>query len=182
MQKRVFYNPKVKDKVTVLKTADETGGDHLLVEVELAPGGGTPRHYHTSFNETFIPIEGVLGVEVGKKHLRLQAAASATARMNEVHRFYNPGKSPIRFHVKIFPAANRFLESLCIGYGLADDGLTNSKGIPKKFDHLAVLMEHADSRFTGFLGLIEPFLLRRAKKARRRGVLNGLIERYCHYR
>lgn len=179
MQKRVFYNPKIKDKVTVLKTADDTGGDHILVEVELAPGGGTPRHYHTSFNETFIPINGVLGIEVDKKHLKLEGPASVTARMNEIHRFYNPGNSPIRFHVKIFPAANRFLESLCIGYGLADDGLTNNKGIPKKFDHLAVLMEHADSRFTGFLGLIEPFLLRRAKKARRRGVLDGLIEQYC---
>jgi len=179
MEKRVFYNPKIKDKVTVLKTADETNGSYLLVEVELAPGGGTPKHYHTSFNETFIPIEGVLGVEVCNKHLRLQGAATATARMNEVHRFYNPGKTTIRFQVKIYPAANRFLESLCIGYGLADDGKTNSSGIPKKFDHLAVLMEHADSRFTGFLGLIEPFLLRRAKKARRRGVLEGLIKQYC---
>jgi quercetin dioxygenase-like cupin family protein len=26
-----------------------------------------PKHYHTSFNETFIPIDGVLGVDVGKK-------------------------------------------------------------------------------------------------------------------
>jgi len=179
MEKRVFYNPKIKDKVTVLKTADETNGDHLLVEVELAPGGGTPKHYHTSFNETFIPIEGVLGVEVEKKHLRLNGDTTATAGMNEVHRFYNPGNTTIRFQVKIFPAADRFLESLCIGYGLADDGMTNSNGIPKKFDHLAVLMEHADSRFTGFLGLIEPFLLRRAKKARRRGVLASLIEQYC---
>lgn len=179
MQKRVFYNPKVKDKVTVLKTAGETNGDHILVEVELAAGGGTPKHYHTTFNETFIPVDGILGVDVGKKQLRLQGAISATARMNEIHRFYNPGKTPIRFHVKIFPAENRFLESLCIGYGLADDGKTNDKGIPKKFDHLAVLMEHADSRFTGFLGLIEPFLLRRARKARKRGVLKALIEQYC---
>lgn len=179
MEKRVFHNPRIKDKVTVLKTADETNGDHLLVEVELAPGGGTPKHYHTSFNETFIPIDGELGIQLGKKQLRLQGPSTATARMNQIHRFYNPGKTTIRFQVKIFPAANRFLESLCIGYGLADDGMTNNKGIPKKFDHLAVLMEHADSRFTGFLGLIEPFLLRRAKRARRRGVLDGLIEQYC---
>jgi quercetin dioxygenase-like cupin family protein len=179
MQMRVFYNPKVKDKVTVLKTADETNGDHILVEVELAPGRGTPKHYHTTFNETFIPVEGVLGVDMGKIQLRLQGTKTATAKMNEVHRFHNPGKDPIRFQVKIFPAENRFLESLCIGYGLADDGLTNDKGIPKKFDHLAVLMEHADSRFTGFLSLIEPLLLRRARKAKKRGVLKKLLEQYC---
>lgn len=179
MEKRVFHNPRVKDKVTVLKTSEETGGDHILVEVELAPGGGTPKHYHTSFNETFIPVEGILGVDVGKKEFRLQHYQTATAKRNQVHRFYNPGEQTIRFRVKISPAENRFLESLCIGYGLADDGLTNNKGVPKKLDHLAVILEHSDTRFTGLLSLVEPFLLRRAKKARKKGVMKELIEHYC---
>jgi quercetin dioxygenase-like cupin family protein len=179
MQKRVFHNPKVKDKVTVLKTSEETNGDHLLVEVELAVGGGTPRHYHTTFNETFIPVEGVLGVDVGKQKLRLQGGETATANRNEIHRFYNPGNTPIRFQVRIFPAEKRFLESLCIGYGLADDGKTNNKGLPKNLDHMAVIIEHSDTRFPGFLSLIEPFLLRRARKARKRGVMKELIEQYC---
>jgi quercetin dioxygenase-like cupin family protein len=164
----------------VLKTPEETNNDHILVEVELAPGGGTPKHYHTSFTETFIPVEGILGVDVGKNKYRLENSRKAFADRNQVHRFYNPGKETIRFHVKISPAENRFLESLCIGYGLADDGLTNNKGIPSRFDHLAVLLEHSDSRFTGFLRLIEPFLLRRAKKARKKGVMKELLERYCY--
>jgi quercetin dioxygenase-like cupin family protein len=78
--KKVFYNPKVKDKVTVLKTAEETNNEFILVEVELAPGGGTPKHYHTTFNETFIPIQGVLGVEVGRKQLLLQGTAIVMAK------------------------------------------------------------------------------------------------------
>lgn len=52
MKRRIYYNPKVKDKVTVLKTANETANDHIIVEVELAPSGGTPKHYHTSFSGT----------------------------------------------------------------------------------------------------------------------------------
>lgn len=60
--RRVFHNPKVKDKVTVLKSADQTKGQYILLEVELAPGGGTPKHYHTSFDETFIPMEGTVGL------------------------------------------------------------------------------------------------------------------------
>jgi Mannose-6-phosphate isomerase len=100
MHKRVFTNPKIKDKVTVLKTADETNGDHILVEVELAPGGGTPRHYHTTFDETFIPVEGVLGVDVGKKQYRLQGADFAIAHCNQMHRFYNPGKNANSFSGK----------------------------------------------------------------------------------
>ncbi|QEC69292.1 cupin domain-containing protein [Panacibacter ginsenosidivorans] len=145
----------------------------------MAVKGGTPKHYHTSFSETFIPVEGTLGVDVGKEQLRLIPGEIAVAPKNVVHRFYNPGTTPIRFQVKIAPAESRFLESLCIGYGLADDGLTNNKGIPAKLDHLAVLMEHADSRFTGFLALIEPILLRRAVRARKKGVMNALREKYC---
>lgn len=179
MEKRVFYNPKIKDKVTVLKTAAETDGDHILLEVELAPGGGNAMHYHTSFNETFIPIQGELGVDVGKQKLRLNVTDTAVAKMNEVHRFYNPGKEAIRFQVKIWPAQSRFIEGLCIGYGLADDGLTNEKGIPKKMDHLAVLIEHTDTRLTGFFSLIEPILFRKARKARKKGVLDELKEKYC---
>jgi len=177
--KKVFCNPKVKDKVTVLKTAEETNNEFILVEVELAPGGGTPKHYHTTFNETFFPVQGLPDVEVGRKQLLLQGTAIATAKKNEIHRFYNPGNDTIRFRVKISPAETRFLESLSIGYGLANDGKTNDKGIPKKLDHLAVLIEHSNSRFTGFLSLIEPLLLWRAKKARKKGVLNELLEQYC---
>ncbi|MCW3089434.1 MAG: cupin protein [Ferruginibacter sp.] len=173
MQTRVFCNPKVKDKVTLSKTADETGNDHILVEVELAPGGGTPKHYHTSFTETFIPVQSELGVDAGREIYRLLSPQKAIAGRNEIHRF-------IRFHVKISPAENKFLESLCIGYRLADDGLTNNKDIPKRFDHLAVLPEHSDSRFTGFPGLIELLLLSRARKERKRGVVKGLIEPYCN--
>jgi hypothetical protein len=40
-------------------------------------------------------------------------------------------------------------------------------------------MEHSDTRFVGMLALIEPFLLRQARKARRRGVMKELIEQYC---
>lgn len=177
--KKVFYNPKIKDKVTVLRSAEDTNNEYILVEVELAPGGGNDRHYHTTFDETFMPVQGVLGVEVEKTQLLLQGNATATAYKNEVHRFYNPGNETIRFRVKIFPAQPRFLESLCIGYGLADDGKTNSKGIPKKLDHLAVLLEHADTRLTGFYALIESWLLRRARRARKKGVLNQLLEQYC---
>lgn len=179
MEKRVFYNPKIKDKVTVLKTADETNGDHILVEVELAPGGGTPRHYHTTFNETFFAVEGVLGVELKGKKLLLKNGESATASMKQVHRFYNPGTSIIRFQVKISPAQSRFLECFAIGYGLAADGKANDKGLPKNIDHLSLVLEHSDTRFTGFLSLIQPFLLRRAKRARKKGVMNELMDRYC---
>ena len=177
--KKVFHNPKIKDKVTVLKTAEETNGDYILVEVELAAGGGVGMHYHKTFNETFIPVDGVLGVDVRKKKLRLHQGEMVVARMNEAHRFYNPGKSTIRFNVKIAPAQNRFLETLSIAYGLASDGEVNSKGVPKRFDHIAVLTAHSDTNITGLYSFIKPILMHRAKKAIRKGVLKELQDKYC---
>ena len=64
---RTIYNPLQRDRVTFLKTAAETSGELMLVEVELAPGGGNPPHYHTSFSERFTPIVGELSVQLGKE-------------------------------------------------------------------------------------------------------------------
>ena len=78
------------------------------------------------------------------------------------------------------PAQEGFLKALSIGYGLAGDGLTNKKGIPKKLDHLAVVLELSETRFRGVLGLVTPWLLKRAKRARKKGVYDALVEKYYH--
>jgi len=176
---RTITHPLIGDVVTFVETAAETNGAYLLVEVELAPAGGNGLHYHTSFDEEFYPLEGTLGVDVEKQKLRIQPGEKAIAVKNTLHRFYNPGTTPIRFQVKIMPGQTRFIESLAIGYGLAGDGLTNKKGIPKKMDHLAICLELSDTRFTGILALLEKYLLRRAKKARKKGVYKALHEKYC---
>jgi quercetin dioxygenase-like cupin family protein len=179
MQKRVFENPSIKDKVTIIESAAETGGTHLLVEVELAAGGGNSMHYHTSFTETFIPVDGILGIDLEKKKLRLQPGDTAVAEKMQVHRFYNPGNKPIRFRVKIAPASNGFLEAMAMGYGLAGDGLCNKGGVPKKLDHMAVLLKHSDTRLTGIFKVVESFLLWRAARAEKRGVKEQLMQQYC---
>ncbi len=177
MANRIFENPLIRDKVTVLKNREETDGAYLLVEVELAVDGGNGLHYHVDFDEEFIPVEGVLGVELGKRKLLLEPGRSAIAPRMQVHRFYNPGPAPIRFQVKITPGG-RFIEGLSIAYGLAEDGFTNKKGIPKNFDHLALLLELSGTRLTGWMRIIEPMILRRAKTARAKGIEKELLEKY----
>ncbi len=179
MEKRVFQNPKIKDKVTLLKSPQETNNEYILLEVELEAKGGNGIHYHTSFTEEFIPVDGALGIQIQQQQLRLLPGQRSTAPVNIPHRFYNPGHKPITFHVKITPAQEGFLQGLKIAYGLAEDGLTNNNGVPKKLDHLAVLLELSDTRVTGFLGFITPYLLWKAKKARKKGIHKELIDKYC---
>ena len=178
MKQRVFENPLIKDKVTVLASSTETNGQYVLVEVELQPGGGNDMHYHTTFTEEFTAVEGVLGIDAGKQKLRLQPGESASAAINQLHRFYNPGDEVIRFHVKIEPAKDSFLQGLSIGYGLASDGLTNKKGIPKSIDHLALLLNLTDTRLPGLLSLINPIVRSRARRAQKKGVEKMLLEKY----
>jgi mannose-6-phosphate isomerase-like protein (cupin superfamily) len=179
MEKRVFSNPHVKDKVTFVKTSKETGGEYSLLELELAPGGGTPLHAHTSFDEQFTAIDGVVGIVVEKNKILISPGESATAPLGKFHRFYNPGKTSIRFEVKIVPSCESFENSLKIAYGLAEDGKANKKGIPKSFSHLALLTTMADTVLPGALSLILPVIRWKAKQAIKKGIDQELIKKYC---
>jgi mannose-6-phosphate isomerase-like protein (cupin superfamily) len=59
---RRYYHPLPKDYATFLKTSEETGGEYTLIEVEVAPEGGTELHYHKTYDEHFEVVEGTLEV------------------------------------------------------------------------------------------------------------------------
>jgi mannose-6-phosphate isomerase-like protein (cupin superfamily) len=179
MEKRVLQNPMVKNKFTLIKTSEQTNGDYVLVEIEMSPGGSNTTHYHKSFSEEFIPVQGALAVQIAGKLSLVRPGQRIRAKEGQHHRFFNPGKKPIRFQIKMTPGNDNFINSLLIAYGLAHEGKTTKQGIPKKLDHLAILVSMLDIHFTGLLSLIQPFLNRRAKKARKKGVEKELISRYC---
>jgi quercetin dioxygenase-like cupin family protein len=178
MEKRVYENPLIKDKVTFLKTSRETNGAYTLVEVELAVGGGNGLHAHNSFSEEFIPLQGSLGVDVEKEKITIDPGQTAIAPIGSWHRFYNPGNTVIRFQVKLIPGSEGFENGLKIAYGLAGDGKTNKKGVPKSFTHIAVLTTLTDTILPGFLSLIQPILNRKGRKAMNNGIVKELINKY----
>jgi quercetin dioxygenase-like cupin family protein len=57
--KRTIVNPLIKDAVTFLKTAEETGGTESQLLLTLRPGGKNALHYHKS-SETFTALDGEL--------------------------------------------------------------------------------------------------------------------------
>lgn len=165
--------------VTIVKSSEETEGAYILLEVALSPGGGNVLHYHTSFAEEFIPVAGVLALELEHQKLLLRPGRRAKVIIGQRHRFFNPGKTTIRFQVKITPGNPNFTDALQIRHGLAMDGKATKKGIPRKLDHLALLWELSDTRFTGFLSLLHPLLRQRSRKALRKGIDRELYRRYC---
>jgi mannose-6-phosphate isomerase-like protein (cupin superfamily) len=178
--RRVFVNPIYKDRVTVLKTKEETGGAYSLGELEVYPGGGNTLHTHSAFEETFTAIEGELGVMLKDEKIFLQPGESITVPRHTPHHFFNEGDQPITCHVKFVPGHEDFVKGLAIGYGLAADGQTNSKGVPRSLKQLALLIVLTDTKPAGLLGLLFPVFKRLANKARSQGMEDALLRKYYY--
>ena len=163
-----------------MQTASESDGLVTEAEIILFPGGGNPLHYHKTYSETFTAIEGNVGVKLGMKETKiLKPGESHTVPPNHIHCFFNPTDQVIKFNVKLRPGHEGFENSLKILYGLAADGLTYKKSIPKSLKHTAIIVTMSDMNAPGFLTLIFPLLKRMAKKARENGEEQKLIEKYC---
>ena len=179
-RKRI-YNPIQKDYVTFLKTYDETDGEYTLVEVELAPKGGVGLHYHKSYLEKFDCLSGELKVQLGDEIHTLTPGMTATAYPEVDHRFFNTSDETCTFKVELRPACKGFEQSLQIGYGLARDGETTKKGIPKSRHALAWLFAISESNLPGWMSVFEWLLKWQAKKALKLGIDKQLMERYVKF-
>jgi quercetin dioxygenase-like cupin family protein len=181
VDQRRIYSPVQQDTAIFLETAAESGGRRTRLEVELAPGGGNQPHRHLTYAEHFTGVEGELTVRVdGLVHV-LAPGQEATAPIGVLHCFANETDEPVRFQVALAPGHRGFEQALQIGYGLAQDGATTAKGMPKNLVHAALLLELGEMRVVGAMRAVEPLLRLLARWGRRHGVDAQLIERYVRY-
>lgn len=146
---RIIASPVLRDRITFLNTTVETNGEYLRFQVELEPGGGVLRHFHTTFTELFEVVEGELGVELDGKQRHLPAGQSVRIESYSVHRFFNDTARRVTFLTEVRPA-RQFEKNLKITYGLARDGKTDARGIPINLLHLAVIFQYAETYIPGF--------------------------------
>ena len=178
---RRIYNPLIDDYVTFVETSAESGGKRTVGEIDLAPGGGNPLHYHRTFSETFEAIEGRVGLAFINKTVYLEPGdAPVTAEIGMYHRFFNDSRERCRFRVTLEPGSTDFEKTLMVAYGLARDGLVSSNQTPKNIYHLSLLAVWSDTvfRHLRFLAPFEPFFRMMAKRAARRGIEAELMAKY----
>jgi mannose-6-phosphate isomerase-like protein (cupin superfamily) len=130
--KRTIVNPVIKDVATFLQTANESSSKVSEIEIVVMPGGGNILHYHKTYSETFIAVEGDLGIKLKDSIKVLKPGERYTVKPMELHAFFNPTGRPVKFRILIEPGHEGFENSLRILYGLAADGLTDKKSVPKK--------------------------------------------------
>lgn len=179
LQGKKIQHPLQQDEVTYIQTVSE-GGKKSVLDIVMHPmGAGPPLHYHKHFSEKFEIMEGELMVQVGKQTHKLKAGDKVTVPIGELHRFWSESENPTKFQVTIEPGHEGFENTLAITYGLAKDGLTSKKGIPKKFAHIAILATMSDTNSPGFFSLIFGFLRYYAGRKNSQRIQQALIEQYC---
>jgi quercetin dioxygenase-like cupin family protein len=181
LTQRRIYSPVQQDAAIFVETSAESDGRHSLFEIEVAPGGGNQAHRHLSYAERFTALEGELTVRVDGLVHCLRPGDEAVADAGVLHCFENDTAETVRFQVELSPGHRGFEQALQIGYGLAEDGLTDDKGMPKNLVHAAVLMDMGEMRVTGPIRLLVPALKLLARWGRRRGVDAALVERYVRF-
>ena len=180
MQKRVFFNPAINDTATFIKTSEETNGEYSLLEIELYKSDGPPLHYHNAFSETFEVLEGVLYLQVGKEKKILQPRGVVTVPKGIPHKFYNITNDKVIFRITLTPGHLGMENFIKILYSLAKDGLTDKKGEPNKFSHLACILEMSDTNAAGMMSFLSPVIQMAAKRAKKNGTEKWLLDKYCN--
>ena len=178
--RREFSNPVYKDRARVLKLSEETGGAYTLGELIVYPGGGNGLHTHSAFEETFTSVKGILGVKLNKKRYYLQPGESMTVPRNTPHHFFNGTDEPVTCHVKFVPGHEDFPKGIAIAYGLATDGKTTKKGVPKSLMHLAMIIVMTDTKPAGLMGTLFPLFKWLAKRAKKKGIQDELLRKYYY--
>jgi quercetin dioxygenase-like cupin family protein len=123
-------NPRQRERIVFRRTAGETGGRLLRLEMFASPGGAAPpEHLHPRQEERFETVSGVLRARVGGEERALRAGQSMVVPPGVPHTWWIDGEEDARVVVEFRPALNTeaFLETM---YGLAHDGRLDKDGVP----------------------------------------------------
>ena len=137
-------NPVTGETVRFLRTAADTDGELVEIEVTVEPDGAVAAaHVHPYQSERFEVLEGTLEFRNGRKKVVAGPGEVVTVEPGSAHSFRNAGETVARFRCEVRPALQfeRFLETM---FGLAADGRTNRKGMPSPLRLAVIANAHFD--------------------------------------
>jgi quercetin dioxygenase-like cupin family protein len=138
-------NPVTGEVLIFHRTAEETGGESVLVEVIVRPHGFVAAaHVHPFQTERFEVLEGRLGLRLDGKELEAGPGDVAVVPPGTPHRFWNAGEEEARFQCEVRPAL-QFESLIETMFTLAAEGKTNRKGMPNPFQLAVIARAHFDT-------------------------------------
>ena len=76
---RTIHDLTTGEEITFVETAEETGGDRLVIRLTLAPGGAVPPHAHPA-QETFECLEGQLQFQLDDRTFEFDRGSTVHGR------------------------------------------------------------------------------------------------------
>jgi len=143
----VIENPISGERITFLKTTQETNGELLRFEYVLPPGFTIPEHVHPHQEERHEVLSGTLRGRVGGQEGDYTQGQRVVGPAGVPHAWQNPSsEEELRFVSELHPPLI-FETILETTFGLARDGKTTKQGIPKDPMQLAVLVDETRGMF-----------------------------------
>jgi quercetin dioxygenase-like cupin family protein len=140
----ILENPVTGERLRFLKTARDTDGAAVVVEVTLQPGGTVAAaHVHPFQVEQFRILDGTVGFKRGRERLEARAGDALVVERGTPHKFWNAGDTEARFVAVVRPAL-QFESLIETMFALAADGKTNRKGMPNPLRLAVIAKEHFD--------------------------------------
>jgi mannose-6-phosphate isomerase-like protein (cupin superfamily) len=140
----VAENPVTGERGIVLEPPQDNDDRRLIAELRVAPGGAVAgEHRHPDISERFEVLEGTLGVSRDGSRSTLSPGQAVDVPPGHWHDWWNAGDGEAVVRVEVTPG-DRFLELIRTLFGLAVDGKTNAKGMPRPLQLVAIACEFDD--------------------------------------
>ncbi len=131
---QTLKNPVTGEQITFRKTAADTNGEYVEIDLVLAPDGAVPgTHVHPKQVETFEVVSGKMKFRLGLKKVKAGPGEVVVVPAGAVHNFANDGDEPAHVRVKMEPAL-KMEELFETSVSLAKQGRVNKRGMPKPLD------------------------------------------------
>ncbi len=140
----VIENPVTGERAVVRVGTEDSGGELLVIDGYIEPGGAvTGEHVHPAIEESFTVVRGRVGFRIDGRESIAGPGERLHVPPGTAHDWWNAGEGEANVVVEISPAA-RFEEMGLNLFGLAQDGKTNSKGMPNLLQAAIFAREFGD--------------------------------------
>jgi mannose-6-phosphate isomerase-like protein (cupin superfamily) len=140
----VIENTVTGERAIVLVGSADSNDGKIVCFMGVRPGGRVVgEHVHPSLTERFRVVRGRLGVRMDGVESELGPGDEVTVRPGVVHDWWNAGDDEAQVVVEIDPG-RRFEIMISTLFGLANDGLTNHKGMPHLLQAAVIADEFGD--------------------------------------
>ncbi len=137
---QTIENPVSGERIVFRKTAADTGGELLEIDLHLSPDGHVPgAHVHPEQEERFEIVSGTMKFRMNGKTIHAGPGETVVVPAGKVHNFANDGDEPAHVRVTMEPAL-KMEELFETSVSLAEQGRVTKSGMPKPLD-LALFVE-----------------------------------------